>query len=380
MFCTDPSTQGYPIFHYATVWTPLQDQTPGSTIQVSVQNEDGTVSNSLDYRLAANMDELDSDGDGLPDVWEKNGYDANNDGTIDVDLPALGADPFHKDLFVEVDWMSAAAPNNTIWARIENTFANAPVLNSDGNPGIAIHIDRGAGSGGGGGNIIAYADRIRYDNSTPVPGVSYTNFYTVKSNNFNANRLNVYRYCVFAWDNGHQAGSSGQAEGFIANDFFVSLGSWGADGQRDDFQVGTFIHELGHTLNLLHGGFENLNSKDNFNSIMQYGNGWIIWNGQNNVFSPSQMGGVDTDCNLLNVNGVYTYSQGQRPDLDENHLNENNGVGDHVARDWNGDGTMQADVSVDLTGEGSKTIIRDNADWANIEINFRAAGTQWNGN
>jgi hypothetical protein len=77
---------------------------------------------------------------------------------------------------------------------------------------------------------------------------------------------------------------------------------------------------------------------------------------------------------------VYTYSQGQRPDLDENHLNENNGVGDHVARDWNGNGTMQPDVSVDLTGDGLKTTIRDNADWANIEINFRAAGTQWNSN
>jgi hypothetical protein len=25
-----------------------------------------------------------------------------------VDLPALGANPFHKDIYVEVDWMEAA--------------------------------------------------------------------------------------------------------------------------------------------------------------------------------------------------------------------------------------------------------------------------------
>ena len=36
---------------------------------------------------------LDSDGDGLLAVWEQNGFDANMDGTVDVDLPKIGADP-----------------------------------------------------------------------------------------------------------------------------------------------------------------------------------------------------------------------------------------------------------------------------------------------
>ena len=381
MNATDPSTLGYPIFHYATVWTVLSDQTPGSTITVSIQNLDGGISNNLDYRIAANMDELDSDGDGLPDNWEKNGYDADGNGTIDIDLPTLGADPMRKDLFVEVDWMAAAAPNAAIWTDIESAFTNAPILNSDGSQGIAIHIDRGqAGAGGGGGTIIAYADRIRYDNSTPSAANTYVNFYTVKANNFNANRLNVYRYCVFAWDNGHGAGSSGQAENIWANDFFVSLGSWGADGTRADFQTGTFLHELGHTLNLRHGGFEDTNSKDNYNSIMHYGNDWITWNGQDNKFSPSQFGGIDVDCNQLNVDAVYTYSQGMRADLNENSLNENNGVCDAVARDWNGNGSMQASVSVNLDGNASLTVIKDHADWAKTKLNFRATGSGWGNN
>lgn len=48
---------------------------------------------------------LDTDGDGLPDVWEKEGLDYDGDGKIDVDLPAMGADPNIPDIFVEVDWM-----------------------------------------------------------------------------------------------------------------------------------------------------------------------------------------------------------------------------------------------------------------------------------
>lgn len=380
MNATDPATLGYPIFHYATVWCCIDDQTPGSNITVSVENLDGVVSNNLTYHIAANMDELDSDGDGLPDKWEENGYDADGDGTIDVDLPQLGADPLRKDLFIEVDWMSQSAPNNAIWAAIESAFDNSPILNSDGSQGIAIHIDRGAGTGGGGGDIIPYADGIRYDNNTPDPTLTYTNFYTVKQNNFDANRLNIYRYCAFAWDNGHSPGASGRAENIWANDFFVSLGSWGADGLRNDFQIGTFMHELGHTLNLRHGGFENTNSKDNYNSIMQYGNDWIIWGGQNNKYSPSQVGGIDVDCNMLDVDGVYTYSQGQRRDLDESNLNENEGVCDNIARDWNNNGAIEASVSENLDANIAQTVISDYADWANIELNFRAAGSGWNNN
>jgi hypothetical protein len=52
----------------------------------------------------------DQDGDGLLDSWETFGIDMHNDGTIDVDLPAFGADPLHKDLFLEYDWVMGFAP------------------------------------------------------------------------------------------------------------------------------------------------------------------------------------------------------------------------------------------------------------------------------
>ncbi|AXS40877.1 hypothetical protein [Breoghania sp. L-A4] len=48
----------------------------------------------------------DSDGDGLPNIWETDGV-TDCDGTVLLDLPGFGAQPNHKDLFVELDWMAS---------------------------------------------------------------------------------------------------------------------------------------------------------------------------------------------------------------------------------------------------------------------------------
>ena len=45
----------------------------------------------------------DQDGDGLLDNWETAGLDADSNGTIDVNLPAMGANPLRKDIFLELD-------------------------------------------------------------------------------------------------------------------------------------------------------------------------------------------------------------------------------------------------------------------------------------
>lgn len=47
-------------------------------------------------------DRLDADEDGLPDLWEETG-DTDGDGVMDVNLPAMGADPMRKDIFVQLD-------------------------------------------------------------------------------------------------------------------------------------------------------------------------------------------------------------------------------------------------------------------------------------
>ena len=94
----------------------------------------------------------------------------------------------------------------------------------------------------------------------------------------------VYRYGLFAHTWGSACGPSGMGE-TLGNDFIVSLGCnfvdrdahTGSEGSRSE-QAGTLMHEMGHTLNLRHGGpvagstsaDYDMNCKVNYLSVMNY--------------------------------------------------------------------------------------------------------------
>ena len=113
--------------------------------------------------------------------------------------------------------------------------------------------------------------------------------------------------------------SSGQAE-LPGNDTVVSLGCYGSTTNV----ANTIVHEMGHNLNLHHGGTVDTNNKSNYNSVMNY------------LF---QFAGIDTNCDAAG-DGVLDYSHGTRPSLNESSLNEALGVcgGSGPALDWNGTG------------------------------------------
>lgn len=100
----------------------------------------------------------DSDNDGLADTWEQCGIDADGDGTADVNLAAMGANRFRKDIFVEADWMIQPASGGTpghshepwlpslinAWNEFDVAQVSNPTVN--GRPtrgGIALHVDTG---------------------------------------------------------------------------------------------------------------------------------------------------------------------------------------------------------------------------------------------
>ena len=206
---------------------------------------------------------VDTDGDSLPDDWETNGYDANGDGVIDVDLPAFGASPTKKDLFVEMDYMDGLLTTTAGLDRIVQVFATAPVSNPDGSTGINIHLDAGSAAGAaydlGGGNEVPYDANLQ-------PSGSQTE--AIKAAHFNGNRAAVFHYMLWAdsYDNGC---SSGQAFAIPNDTFIVTVGPkcWTA---TEDIEVGTFVHELGHNLGLRHGGTDHVNYKPNYLSVMNY--------------------------------------------------------------------------------------------------------------
>ncbi len=63
-----------------------------------------------------------------------------------VSVASLGADPNHKDIFVQINYASEALRQSTSCSELDAlvaAFANAPVPNPDGTTGIALHIDAG---------------------------------------------------------------------------------------------------------------------------------------------------------------------------------------------------------------------------------------------
>ena len=330
----------------------------------------------------------DADGDGLLDDWEKNGIDyPPEDGLIDLDLKALGADWQHKDLFVEVDYMGLGhRPDQDAVDYVVAAFANAPVDNPDSMPGIKLHIDLD--------DQIPHQDVIK----------AFTDFDSVKSSYFGTaaqrsspNSPNIldakklaYHYCLFVhqYSDNHtgtwvSTSSSGIAE-CPGNDFIVSLGKftygWGTRSE----QAATFMHELGHNLNLRHGGEDNVNYKPNYLSIMSYSFQFA----DPNPFRPLD------------------YSRGRLPTLYEGSLDEPLGIqaGPEESMlwkytvwndskqeyaigfvdeplDWNGDGDekdylVRANIN-NFTGPGwgynssADEVLVGYDDWANIKLDFR---------
>lgn len=272
----------------------------------------------------------DSDGDGLYDMWEIDGIDINEDGVIDLPLDALGADPNHKDLFVEVDSMEGRTPQDRAIERVVEAFAAVPnkfLNNPDGADGINLHVQLDE-------DDIALEDwPDPWAGFDPTKAARFGTPWQRESSNWAniwaAKRL-VYRYCIFA--NSHSGDSySGIAE-LPGNDFVVSLGRWNTPGGTQDQQAGTFMHELGHTLGLRHGGSDDILYKPNYHSIMNY-----TWQNPNPRYS---------DCWKLD------YSREILPTLNEADLNEATGIG----------GAMDCNLPV---GPLPSKIVRENGpvDW-----------------
>ena len=81
---------------------------------------------AFDVTFTLGLPGADADGDALPDSWETDGVDVDGDGTIDLDLPGMGADPRHKDLFVELDFMPPHRFDAAAAGQIADAFADAP--------------------------------------------------------------------------------------------------------------------------------------------------------------------------------------------------------------------------------------------------------------
>ena len=362
----------------------------------------------------------DADGDGLLDGWEVNGFDSDGDGTIDEDLPGYGANPLHKDLFLEFDWMNGQAPQQVEIQAMKNAFASAPLgaggnANPDGQRGINLWVDTGGltdpngvedgiascndgidnggdrvadladpnclflgdtednvascndGIDNGGDGLIDLADpsclvgdNLGGGNTMTASAISNLNsdFYNAKSNNFNIDdRRWIFRYGISAQPCPGCGGGWGEIGG---NDFI----EYNHDG-------GTIMHEFGHNLNLRHGGSENDNCKPNYVGVMNYDNQFgINQNGGGLIidYSPPRVGNARGNAPLTTLDET-NLSEGLILDGTDNSnqfvfVNAN---GQKVSsplnqgEDWNGNTVVQPALSglrvnIDTSGANGRPV------------------------
>jgi hypothetical protein len=319
---------------------------------------------------------VDSDGDGIFDIWETSGIDCDCDGSVDLPLHTMGADPQIKDIFLEIDSMPGRAPSDDALNDVIAAFANSNVLNPGGT-GVRLHITNDTT------DVLTFQD---FPNEmADLHIVKRSHFGTVANRGaLNARAIldakaRVFRYCIFGNHYGTTL-SAGMAE-LPGDDFMVTLGAPTGNVLLDRrYQSSTLMHEMGHTLGLYHGGTQidwnddrRYNNKPNYRSIMNYQ--WI--------FAFDRAG------------WVLDYSKYAASSLHESALIESQGVGaiyDAVMLygahppafgfmngpvDWNRNGVIDlspvaADINPIESGLSSPgDFLLAAEDWSRLQYNFR---------
>jgi|GEM_PF-2178275 len=407
----------------------LSGSTPYSFFSATATSADGATSEFSPVCGDPDGDgKPDSDGDGLCDSWEANGIDYDMDGIVDLQFTGMmAADPMQKDLFVEVDWMETTTgtprsqePLQASLDRVKDAFAASPVDNPNGKKGIRLHFLKDEPvreitpirmhSGSVEVSPAGTFDDLKFGNPVNPCGTAANDGYFGKKEERASNRCTAilgarrlaFRYLIFGYQHAHSPGSSGIAE-LPGNDFMVTIGSWsdnsllatagfrsGARAQlaqaKAVVEASTIMHEMGHTLNLKHGGGDHFNCKPNYISIMNYSLQFPF------MISQRPM----------------TYSSKALPSLNESSLNEtvaaNGNAGEfflfntstvvgmkgqqlRYARanmtgvDWTGDNMFEEQVSADIdyipaVGCDWQPMLRTLAghdDWGNLVYDFRTA-------
>lgn len=205
----------------------------------------------------------DTDGDGVPDSWEVFGRtftDSQTQWTYHVEMSRYGANPRHKDVFVEVDWAIGHAPSSamvqtTHIVALAEAFATGTsqhLANPNGNPGVRFHFDV---DGLSNTLLTSGSSYGSWGGSGGVPGGSFPSgilYSTAVQTGMDPSRKGIFRYI------------------FIDNRYPISHGTIGYGIGLRGSASSTLIHEMGHMLGLGHGGGTTTNCKPNYKSVMNY--------------------------------------------------------------------------------------------------------------
>jgi len=402
----------------------------------TVESRDGWVARALRCVDTDGDGDTDDDDDALCDNWEDEGIDVDGDGRADLDLPEMGADREHKDVFVEVDYMDCGAagsascrtdhdhePTTESLDRVEAAFADAPVDNPDGETGVNVHLqvddavpeDRVLDFGGsfdmseyfaikygddrcstedGGGHFGTTDDRESDDCEKRLEARLLAYHYLLSGHNNSVGALGLAPTPgndLMSFVSGPQTDDlvRERARRTYQND---SLEDRTIHEERVWLESVTIMHELGHNLGLRHGGDDDRNNKPNYLSLMNY------QYAHNYVGRATSLPGVDDDA-LTRPDSDLDFSRERLPPLDETSLTESAGLQgpgdersifiDNVSAevgpqrfvipgsgeiDWNRDDRIAGSTSADVNYDGTRTDLTGHEDWSTLRYNFRETG------
>jgi len=308
-------------------------------------------------KMQFSLDFGDRDHDGLLNKWEIEDEIDLGGGAV-IDLSPWDPDPDVKDLFVEVDILHDSGMNleTQVFPHVIESFSKAPaeaVDNYDNSPGVNLHVlvDE----------VISSRPEAILTLVQPAPPngpwVLPPAFHTFKNGDMETSGhmgtqairsgghwksglediwKKIFRYAL--WVDKIQKPVAnppgcvgpdfrfygGWAGGTPGNDFAVAAGHIRSQIEDNEHDIpadvkfafaGAFMHELGHTLGLRHGGgsFDVPNLKTNYLSVMNYAYG--------NVFPKK----IDDDTNGR-IAFLLDYSRNALETLDENSLIEDLGL------------------------------------------------------
>jgi len=338
----------------------------------TIDSDGDGLFNNEEAALGTDPNSSDTDGDGISDAAEVLGYNW-------VDYSSLGTDPLRMDLLIDVDYerytdgtgTHSAKLSDAVVDKIREVYVDLDILNPDGSTGV---------------NVI-----VKQDDTLPQNFNCDGNYTNDTVNEFDLIYRDTFHHACLCL--GAHAGR-GQING---NHFHVvedEVNNTTADDQTEESQhwwYSTFVHELGHNISLRHGGFEDLNRKPNYPSLMNYAYD-VSFNG-----SASSL--QDTEIQ---------FSDGSMPDLDESSLSERNSFTGMAAADvaflasyddpwrnmefdvsgimvnWDRDSWSPwgfaipfydvANIQVDINQDGSDTgYLEDNDDLAQIETGLASS-------
>ncbi len=192
----------------------------------------------------------DTDDDGLLDGVEVHGVP-------NYDYLGSGCSPLHRDVLIEVDYQvkdgKSAKWSNAVQNKLVATLADLPIDNPDGTQGLHLVLENG---------VVLGADERCYDDETATSGTVANNPFRFPAHSFRkiSSCLGPVR------GNAPIAGQRIKVQAPAPDN-----NPWNDQLERAQFDwYSTVLHELGHSLGLLHGGNVDLNYKINYPSVMNY--------------------------------------------------------------------------------------------------------------